>query len=443
MKNNYQVIVIGAGIAGLVAAYELRKEGIDVVILESSGKSGGRMATEKYHNTIIDTGAQFLSSGYPIISGLIKEFEIESEFALTSPYCSIVKNGKPHTFRYDKPFSLLFSGLLSLKEWLYLGIKGKKLYNNTKLLPVNDYSAWHQYDNQNCFEWANNYYGTKITDYIIEPMLEAFYFQRPEETSKALSMALNKIGYEKSKTMALTGGIALLPGKLSEKIKIIYDLPVENIVVNHHVVTVNTTNQEYRAQKVILATPAPVAAKIFEQPNEQEKKLLATQYSSTVTISIGLKNKLSGKKLSKFYGLWLPGRERKYIAAIAVESRKSRDRVATGELLNVMLSGSAGKKMINLKKEKITELILEELSTYFPTITDNISFIKITRWPCAEPMSCLGRSKDINEYRAKTANNNRIFLAGDYMGMPFTEGAAESGQWAAAKILSEENREKP
>ena len=443
MKNNYQVIVIGAGIAGLVAAYELRKEGIDVVILESSGKSGGRMATEKYHNRIIDTGAQFLSSGYPIISGLIKEFEIESEFAPTSPYCSIVKNGKPRTFRYDRPFSLLFSGLLSLKDWLCLGIKGKNLYKNTKLLPVNDYSAWHQYDNQNCFEWANEYYGTKITDYIIEPMLEAFYFQRPEETSKALSMALNKIGYEKSKTMTLTGGIALLPGKLSEKLKIIYDSPVENIVINHHVVTVNAAGREYRSQKVILATPAPVAEKIFNQANEQEKTLLATQYSSTVNISIGLKNKLSGRKLSKFYGLWLPKGERKNIAAISVESRKNGDRVASGEVLNVMLSGSAGKKLQNLEEEKITKLILEELSTYFPNISEDIAFAKITRWPYAEPMSYPGRSKNINEYREKTASNSRIFLAGDYMGMPFTEGAAETGTWAAATILSEGIREKP
>ncbi|HFD33345.1 MAG TPA: FAD-dependent oxidoreductase, partial [Gammaproteobacteria bacterium] len=42
MENN-QIIVIGAGIAGLVAAYELQKAGLSVIVIESSNKSGGRM----------------------------------------------------------------------------------------------------------------------------------------------------------------------------------------------------------------------------------------------------------------------------------------------------------------------------------------------------------------------------------------------------------------
>lgn len=435
MNNNCQVIVIGAGIAGLLAAYELQKVGINVIILESSNKSGGRMVTDKYNNSIIDTGAQFLSSGYPIISSLIKELKIESEFVPTSPYCSVIKNGQIHTFRYGNPFSLLLSGLLGFKEWLYFGINGKKLYNKTKSLPANDYSAWHQFDNQNCFEWSNEYFGTKITEYIIEPMLEAFYFQQPEETSKALSIALNKFGYEKSKTMTLKGGIALLPAKLSENLKIIYDSQVENILVTDQSVTVKTSGQEYKSPKVILATPAPIAAKIFNQANELENKLLATQYSSTLNITIGLNNKISGKKVSKIYGLWIPKSDRKNIAAISIESRKSKDRVATGELLNIMLSGNAGKEMLNLKKEEILKSILEELNTYFPNITEHISFTKISRWPYAEPMSPPGRSRNINEYRAKTGNKSRVFLAGDYMGMPFTEGAAETGKWVAAKII--------
>ena len=53
MKNTHQIIVIGAGIAGLVAAYELQKAGIQVIILESSQKSGGRMVTETYNNRFI------------------------------------------------------------------------------------------------------------------------------------------------------------------------------------------------------------------------------------------------------------------------------------------------------------------------------------------------------------------------------------------------------
>jgi len=81
MENN-QVIVIGAGIAGLVAAYELQKAGLSVTVIESSNKSGGRMISENFDDYIIDTGAQFLSSGYPILASLIKEFKIKSNFVI-------------------------------------------------------------------------------------------------------------------------------------------------------------------------------------------------------------------------------------------------------------------------------------------------------------------------------------------------------------------------
>lgn len=94
-------------------------------------------------------------------------------------------------------------------------------------------------------------------------MLEAFYFQNPEETSRALSIAISKFGTEKSKTMTLAGGIALLPARLSENLRIIYNSPVESVSVNHQSVTIKTSGQEYTAQKIILATPALVAAEIF------------------------------------------------------------------------------------------------------------------------------------------------------------------------------------
>jgi oxygen-dependent protoporphyrinogen oxidase len=200
-------------------------------------------------------------------------------------------------------------------------------------------------------------------------------------------------------------------------------------------VTIKTSDKEYKAKKVILATPALVSAKIYKQPNEIEKSLLSTSYSSTVNISIGLKKKLSDRKISKVYGIWIPRKERKNIAAITIESNKNKDRAVTGELLNVMLSGTAGKKMIHLEKEEILKSIIEELNKYFPGITQHISFTKITRWSYAEPMSPVGRSKNLLKYRSTTTSQSNIFLAGDYMGMPFTEGAAETGKWAASLII--------
>jgi renalase len=55
------VLVIGAGIAGLVAARELQRTGMVVEVLEKSRGLGGRAATRVVHGHRVDHGAQFLT----------------------------------------------------------------------------------------------------------------------------------------------------------------------------------------------------------------------------------------------------------------------------------------------------------------------------------------------------------------------------------------------
>jgi len=59
-----QVIVIGAGIAGLTAAHFLANARMSVKVLEASGRVGGRMTTDAVNGFLVDRGAQFLSSEY-------------------------------------------------------------------------------------------------------------------------------------------------------------------------------------------------------------------------------------------------------------------------------------------------------------------------------------------------------------------------------------------
>lgn len=57
VMNSHGVIVVGAGIAGLVSAYYLNKKGYEVVVLEASSRVGGRMITDRTDGYIIDGGA--------------------------------------------------------------------------------------------------------------------------------------------------------------------------------------------------------------------------------------------------------------------------------------------------------------------------------------------------------------------------------------------------
>jgi predicted NAD/FAD-dependent oxidoreductase len=56
------VIVIGAGMAGLTCAQQLKQAGLDVTIVEKSAGVGGRMATRRLQGTWVDHGAQLLSA---------------------------------------------------------------------------------------------------------------------------------------------------------------------------------------------------------------------------------------------------------------------------------------------------------------------------------------------------------------------------------------------
>lgn len=69
-----KVIIIGAGAAGLYAAYMLKSKGIDFQLLEASSTYGGRLGKlTGFANFPIDTGAQWLHGENSVLGDLIKK----------------------------------------------------------------------------------------------------------------------------------------------------------------------------------------------------------------------------------------------------------------------------------------------------------------------------------------------------------------------------------
>src|SRR5262245_52880494 len=68
------VCVVGAGFAGLAAAYRLKQAGANVVVLEARKRVGGRSwSVRMKDNTFVDFGGQWVGSTQERFYALIKE----------------------------------------------------------------------------------------------------------------------------------------------------------------------------------------------------------------------------------------------------------------------------------------------------------------------------------------------------------------------------------
>lgn len=101
-KQSADVIVIGAGLSGLSAAYNLKKSGFNVIILEADNRIGGRIKTLDDVITQPETGGLQIGKGYGYMRTLAQELNIQ-----LAPLSGFMRGN-----------ALLIDGqLMSEKEW--------------------------------------------------------------------------------------------------------------------------------------------------------------------------------------------------------------------------------------------------------------------------------------------------------------------------------------
>ncbi len=68
---DHDVIVVGAGLAGLACARTLQAAGREVLVLEASDRVGGRVATDVVDGFRLDRGFQVLLTAYPTLASMV------------------------------------------------------------------------------------------------------------------------------------------------------------------------------------------------------------------------------------------------------------------------------------------------------------------------------------------------------------------------------------
>lgn len=75
--ENLQVVIIGAGFAGLAAAYQLHKKGVSFVVLESRNRIGGRVFSHQLTDElVIELGGEWVGNSHTRIQELCSEFNL-------------------------------------------------------------------------------------------------------------------------------------------------------------------------------------------------------------------------------------------------------------------------------------------------------------------------------------------------------------------------------
>jgi len=431
---NKKVVVVGAGMAGLAAAYRLRKAGADVTVLESTGRVGGRLGTETRDGYLIERGAQLITSTYRNALGLVKELDLEAELRPTSPWMAIVKDGKPRRMPSGMMFPIyaLTSGLVSVPDL------ARFIWHTTKLKwpPVDNFAAWAEYDDEDTASWFAPRVG-RATDYLVEPLVAGGLLCVMEETSRAATLAtLALTDNGRGKEMSLARGLGSFPEALASKLDVKLESPVQSIEARDDGAVVQLAGEQMRADHVILAATAPIAARLYHGGDEVERRLLATDYATGIKIGIATSRHWRDEPgLKDVWGFLVPRPDRQLIVSATLESAKDITRVPDGEMLNVFVKPGAAGAMMELSDEEIVAKVLPDIERFFPGVTATKRFAQIVRWPNALPKSPVGRSRDVAEYRKSRPSPRRVLLAGDYMGLPHFESAIETGQWCADQIL--------
>lgn len=101
------VVVIGAGLAGLAAARTLHEAGVDVHVVEAADAVGGRVRTDDVDGFLLDRGFQVILTAYPELE---RQFDVDAlDLCPFDPGALVWMNGRGHEVSdpFRRPSSLV------------------------------------------------------------------------------------------------------------------------------------------------------------------------------------------------------------------------------------------------------------------------------------------------------------------------------------------------
>lgn len=281
----YDVVVIGAGFAGLTAAYELSKAGKKVKVLEARDRVGGRVYTKQINaDTYLDLGGQWIGPTQDRVYALASEFGVKTFTSYSSGTHSLILNEKLCHYKGLIPKIDIFS-LLNLDYTI------KKLNRLSKTISLE--KPWQSqkaenFDSQTLATFLDKNILFASARKILNIGLETVFACNASEISLLHALFYIKSGVDLEHLFnmeggaqqdRLIGGAQTLANRLAEKLTDTVRLssPVKKIEQLLDKVLVSGENFSYQAKKAVVALPPTLAGKITYSPTLPREREQLTQ----------------------------------------------------------------------------------------------------------------------------------------------------------------------
>lgn len=425
-------IVVGAGIAGLNAARHLQQAGCAVTVFEAARAPGGRILSVPFHGHTIECGAQFVSSRYRHVLPLLHEAGLSSRLHKTSAVAALQRGQGFRAVHSKRPWTLATTGQLTWGATWQMLRGGFAPAREARGIDPNHYASLAAFDDADAQDWATRVFGGAATRYVFEPMVHGLYFHRLKGTSRALLAALG--AFRGADTLIVEGGWQALPRAMAASLDVRYGANVEQVAETPDGVRLCVNGEWISADGAVLATPAHATRAWLPRPTLGEAAVLDATYAPSIHVALGLSPSWSAPKVfAQAYGALFSPVEGGPLAALTFQHGAGR---GDGPVVCAMFGEQAATRAMPQSDDTLIRFATEAMAAHLPDLERAVVSAHVQRWAAAEPRSPVGRARAIAAYRATLGRDRRIVLAGDYLGSPWTDGAAESGHWAAGRLLA-------
>jgi oxygen-dependent protoporphyrinogen oxidase len=467
-----RVVIIGGGISGLSTAYYLTKGGSAATILESRGRLGGVIQTERVDGCTIEAGPDSFLAAKPAALELIRELGLADQVIGSNDHLRITyirKGGRlvplPDGLMMMVPTRIL--PLLTTRLFSF----GTKMRMGLELLrrPVlNSAQAGPRTGDQSVTEFVKEHYGAEAVDYLAEPLLSGIYGGDPAELSAtsvlprfvALAAQYGSLTRgvlaERASAVRSRKGAAPMPlfrtlkgglGQMVDRAAAAIQGKTEVLAGRAEAVERSTAGFRIKlnggwmeADHLVMACEAHNGQALLGAVDPGLAELLGTvPYSSSMTVALGFDAAdfaRPGRTRPDGFGFLVPRKERRRLVACTWVGTKFPNRVPEGKVVaRCFLGGVGDAGVLAEPDDAIVAAVTAELQE-IAGITARPLFSRIFRWPRSMAQYTVGHPQRLAEIERRVAQIPGLHLAGNaYHGIGIPD-CIRMGKQAAESILA-------